>query len=69
MDIKGIPNPEQAHIVKTPLKGASAHAAKGKGKTTAEARYFRAAGEDDDGYDPYSDRPAPREEAEADPWR
>lgn len=32
--------------------------------------FVRAANEDDDGYDPYSDRPAPREPLwEADPWR
>ena len=32
--------------------------------------YVRAANEDDDGYDPYSDRPAAREPLfEEDPWR
>lgn len=31
--------------------------------------FVRAESEDDDGYDPYSDRPAPREATfEADPW-
>lgn len=31
--------------------------------------YIRAANEDDDGYDPYSDRPADEPEYEEDPWR
>ena len=32
--------------------------------------FVRAANEDDDGYDPYSDRPAPKEPLwEADPWK
>ena len=32
--------------------------------------FIRAANEDDDGYDPYSDRPATREPLwEPDPWR
>lgn len=32
-------------------------------------RFLRAENEDDDGYDPYSDRPAPREPLfERDPW-
>lgn len=32
--------------------------------------FVRAANEDDDGYDPYSDRPADREPLwEPDPWR
>ena len=32
--------------------------------------FLRAANEDDDGYDPYSDRPADREPVfEEDPWR
>ena len=34
-----------------------------------EATYLRAANEDDDGYDPYSDRPArPEPLFERDPW-
>ncbi len=34
-----------------------------------DARAFtRAENEDDDGYDPYSDRPATGEPVEADPW-
>lgn len=31
--------------------------------------FVRAANEDDDGYDPYSDRPADDPFYEADPWR
>jgi hypothetical protein len=35
----------------------------------AEAAYLRAENEDDDGYDPYSDRPArPEPLFERDPW-
>lgn len=37
--------------------------------TDVEAAYLRAANEDDDGYDPYSDRPArPEPLFERDPW-
>lgn len=31
--------------------------------------YRRPANEDDDGYDPYSDRPATEPDYEEDPWR
>ena len=31
--------------------------------------YIRAANEDDDGYDPYSDRPVREPQYEEDPWR
>ncbi len=31
--------------------------------------FRRPANEDDDGYDPYSDRPADEPEYEEDPWR
>ncbi len=47
---------------------------KAKAKVTAKAKapqdpFVRAANEDDDGYDPYSDRPARREPLfERDPW-
>ncbi len=38
-------------------------------KKSAENPYLRAANEDDDGYDPYSDRPPVREPLfERDPW-
>ncbi|WP_417119175.1 hypothetical protein [Olsenella phocaeensis] len=37
--------------------------------TSSDASFLRAENEDDDGYDPYSDRPAPCEPLfEADPW-
>lgn len=37
--------------------------------SSSDASFLRAENEDDDGYDPYSDRPAPREPLfEADPW-
>lgn len=39
------------------------------GAHTTDDPYVRAANEDDDGYDPYSDRPAEREPLfEEDPW-
>ncbi len=38
-------------------------------KRAAASAFIRAANEDDDGYDPYSDRPARREPLfERDPW-
>lgn len=38
-------------------------------RARADAPYLRAANEDDDGYDPYSDRPAaPEPLFERDPW-
>lgn len=41
-----------------------------KHPTTPRNEFYRAATEDDDGYDPYSDRPAQREPLfEPDPWR
>lgn len=40
------------------------------GTHMADDPYVRAENEDDDGYDPYSDRPAEREPLfERDPWR
>lgn len=39
------------------------------GKATPDNPYLRAENEDDDGYDPYSDRPAtPEPLFERDPW-
>ena len=36
---------------------------------TRDSEFFRAENEDDDGYDPYSDRPPAREQLfERDPW-
>ena len=58
-----------------PAPAASAPSGKdGKAKkaaVTPRARTFlRAENEDDDGYDPYSDRPADADPADAeDPWR
>lgn len=43
--------------------------ARAQARPSQEAAFYRAANEDDDGYDPYSDRPAPREPLfERDPW-
>ncbi|MEY8460204.1 hypothetical protein AALA69_03635 [Eggerthellaceae bacterium 24-137] len=58
------------------VPGASAAAgAAGQARPAAGAAglapdpFLRAANEDDDGYDPYSDRPAPREPLfQEDPW-
>lgn len=68
MDIKDIPNPEHAHIVTTPLTSPKGNASKTQTAKTRDA-FLRAENEDDDGYDPYSDRPPSPEAAEADPWR
>lgn len=46
-------------------KGSAAGAATEK---RAEDPFVRAANEDDDGYDPYSDRPDVTPLFEADPW-
>lgn len=34
-----------------------------------DSAFFRAPNEDDDGYDPYSDRPAREDFYEEDPWK
>lgn len=48
--------------------GGQARAVAGAGGTAPDP-FLRAANEDDDGYDPYSDRPAPREPLfQEDPW-
>ena len=54
----------------TPDKSrTSANEAKTAEPSRLDAEFFRAENEDDDGYDPYSDRPATREPLfEADPW-
>ncbi|WP_296011557.1 hypothetical protein [uncultured Adlercreutzia sp.] len=60
-----------ARIVTKPLPSqvrAAAAAQKGEGATEDDP-FLRAENEDDDGYDPYSDRPAPREPLfQEDPW-
>lgn len=65
-----------ARIVVKPLPSqvaaAKAKAAKGvetDPRTAPDDPFLRAANEDDDGYDPYSDRPAPPEPLfSEDPW-
>lgn len=48
---------------------AAAHDASNAAKTAANAEFFRAEAEDDDGYDPYSDRrPDPEPLFQSDPW-
>ncbi len=48
---------------------AAAHDASDAMKTAANAEFFRAEAEDDDGYDPYSDRrPEPEPLFQSDPW-
>lgn len=61
MYIKDLPNPEHAHVKKTPLARSKAPEPK--------KPYLRAPNEDDDGYDPYSDRPCETPALEEDPWR
>lgn len=51
------------------LGGTGARGHDGLDENAKEAPFVRPEGEDDDGYDPYSDRPAPREGLERDPWR
>lgn len=60
-------------IVSSSAPAAGAPAPSGQGELAAKAKpadpFVRAENEDDDGYDPYSDRPAPREPMfERDPW-
>ena len=43
--------------------------AQSQAKGTADSAYLRAENEDDDGYDPYSDRRSEPPLFEADPWR
>ena len=66
--------PAHARVVYKPLirKGQAQDKEGGEGKRPASAShdpFRRAANEDDDGYDPYSDRPAdPAPLFESDPW-
>ena len=60
-------------LASSPVPAAGAPVLSGSGEPAAKARpadpFVRAENEDDDGYDPYSDRPAPREPMfERDPW-
>ena len=60
-------------LAPSPAPAAGAPAPSKPGEPAAKARpadpFVRAENEDDDGYDPYSDRPAPREPMfERDPW-
>lgn len=38
-------------------------------KAASDRRFVRSENEDDDGYDPYSDRPAHSDDWERDPWQ
>ncbi|MBP3894710.1 MAG: hypothetical protein J6D34_11820 [Atopobiaceae bacterium] len=63
------PSNERDEQASVEAKGAAVRAAGNPTRTHAESEFYRAANEDDDGYDPYSDRPAPREPLfERDPW-
>lgn len=67
------PLPSQVAAAKAKAGAAGAGAAGASGATGvgggAPDPFLRAANEDDDGYDPYSDRPAPREPLfQEDPW-
>ncbi len=54
----------------TPLPRKPLHAKAATAQNKRHDAFIRAAGEDDDGYDPYSDRPAdPEPTFEEDPWR
>ena len=68
------PNKPQVNVVYKPVartQGASAETANTSNLGSAKPAdpFRRAANEDDDGYDPYSDRPAePAPLFERDPW-
>jgi len=73
MSKQSLPGP--ARVVYKPVvrrdvsAGEGGAAASGKTPTRATDPFRRAANEDDDGYDPYSDRPAdPVPLFESDPW-
>lgn len=71
VDIKDHPALAHAHIVHTPLKqkrGCDRKHRCNLPKSELE-QFERPANEDDDGYDPYSDRPAMPESFEQDPWK
>ena len=54
---------------KTGAAAGARDAEKAAIKDEVNREFLRAENEDDDGYDPYSDRPAPREPMfERDPW-
>ena len=48
--------------------GTSRPSATSRGRTAPADPFLRAPNEDDDGYDPYSDRPADNPLFEEDPW-
>ena len=51
------------------MTAATERGARAARQPGGDAAYLRAANEDDDGYDPYSDRPAaPEPLFERDPW-
>jgi hypothetical protein len=73
--VRDVQRDPHAHFVTKPLpsqlKGEGETAAVKVGEESASINdpFVRAENEDDDGYDPYSDRPAPREPLfERDPW-
>ena len=58
-----------ARIVYKPVAPASDSLASSAQKPANDGAFLRAANEDDDGYDPYSDRPAQSEPLfQEDPW-
>ncbi|MDO4183041.1 MAG: hypothetical protein Q4E12_05490 [Coriobacteriia bacterium] len=67
------PRKVEPTVVRTPLPSAArGHAAAagkaGAGATSANAPFVRAENEDDDGYDPYSDRQPEQPFFEDRPW-
>lgn len=74
--VKPLPSQVAAAKAKARTAGAGAATAGAPGASAAAGAagaapdpFLRAANEDDDGYDPYSDRPAPREPLfQEDPW-
>lgn len=55
-------------LEKRHVKDAGGKSKGAYGKDVSRAQYMRAPNEDDDGYDPYSDRPADTPLFEENPW-
>ena len=63
------PSGEHGEQTNAATKGVVVQATSKPAGTHVDSAYLRAENEDDDGYDPYSDRPAPSEPLfERDPW-
>lgn len=59
---------DENYLGKHRAKQDSSRSKRMHAKCASHAQYLRAANEDDDGYDPYSDRPARTPLFEENPW-